>query len=87
MDRAPDQWRGGHHIAADDDHHHLHGEGNQGPKIPPGFDAELSGAFARQDAQRVHHQDAQEREDQRVGKPALAPAGEGQSHARNAAVG
>ena len=74
MRRAPDQRCRCHYVAADDHHYHLHGERHQRPKVFTRFETELDGTLARDYAQSIDHQHAQESEYQWTREPSFAPA-------------
>lgn len=78
---ALDQRRGGDDIAANDDHHHLHGERNQRPEALAALDREVHRLLAGRDANQKNDDDAGQREDQRIGKPALGPVGKSDTEA------
>ena len=69
-------------IAADDDHDHLHGERNQRPKTFAALDGQIARGFVQGDAGEKNKDNAEQGEDERVGKPAFAPSGEGQAVTR-----
>jgi len=78
---------GGHDVAADDDHGHLHGEGNQGPKALAALNGQVARALMEGHAGEKDEDDAEEREDERIGKPAFAPAGKSEAEAGEGSFG
>ena len=82
---ALDQGSGRHHVAANDDHHHLHGEGDQRPKAFAALDGQVEGLFAGGNSDQEDDNDSDQREHQRIGKPAFAPIGKRDADARQAA--
>jgi hypothetical protein len=75
-DGTIDDRRRGNDISADDDHHHLHGERDQSPEVLPALDGQLGGALMKQKPDDEDDHDSQQRENQRIGEPSLAPARE-----------
>ena len=80
------QWSGCDNVAADDDHHHLHGERDQRPKAFAALDGEVRGLFAGGYSDQEDDDDPDQREHQRIGKPAFAPIGKRDADAREAAL-
>jgi len=66
-------------ISADNDHHHLHGEGNQGPEVLPPESRVSRALMSSSPTIKLH--DSDQRKNQRIRKPALAPVGKSQTKA------
>ena len=75
--------RGGEHVAGDDDERHLQRERDQLPEAAaPGVDHLRQARRRSRDAGDNHDQRGEEREDERVGHPALGPVGQRERDAR-----
>ena len=68
-------------MSADNDHDHLHRERNQRPKALSALESQARGAHSVENPKREDDNDTQKSDDQGVGEPALAPAGERQTDA------
>src|SRR5258708_2894257 len=59
-------------MSTNNDHDHLHGEGNQRPKVPTAFQDQAAGGHTAKDSEDEGHNDTKQGDHERIGEPALA---------------
>ena len=83
---ASHRLRGREHVPGDDDERHLQRERDQLPEASaPGVDHLQQARRRQRDAGDDDDERAEQREDERIGHPALGPVGERERHAREQA--